>query len=181
MSKILYYSNYCKNSSDIISKVAKSNIKSQIHFICIDKRFQKDNKTYLILENGDSIILPNNVTAVPALLLLNEDFKVIFGKEILTYLNPIEEIKQQISTNFNGEPNAFCFGNAVSDINSDNFSFLNQTSDELSAKGEGGMRQLYNYSPLDNNDRIVTPPEDYVPDKVNETSYKHYEEQRNLN
>ena len=180
MSKILYYSNFCENSSKIISKLSKSNIKSQIHFICIDKRFQKNGKTYLILENNDHILLPNTITAVPALLLLNEDFKTLFGDDILDFLNPIEEVAQEISTNFNGEPNAFTFSNTVSHVNSDSFSFLNQNSDELSAKGDGGLRQLYNYSTIQNDERIITPPEDYVPDKVTETSYKQYEDNRNI-
>tara|TARA_X000000368_G_scaffold380741_1_gene336730 strand:- start:183 stop:725 length:543 start_codon:yes stop_codon:yes gene_type:complete len=180
MSKILYYSNFCENSGKILNKISKSNIKSQIHFICIDKRFQQNGKTYLILENNDKIILPNTITAVPALLLLNEDFKIIFGNSILDYLNPIEEVNEKISTNFNGEPNAFALSNTVSDINSDNYSFLNQDSNELSAKGDGGLRQLYNYSTLQNDERIITPPEDYVPDKINEESYKQYEDQRKI-
>ena len=180
MSKILYYSNFCENSAKILNKISKINIKSQIHFICIDKRFQQNGKTYLILENNDKIILPNTITAVPALLLLNEDFKIIFGNSILDYLNPIEEVNEKISTNFNGEPNAFALSNTVSDINSDNYSFLNQDSNELSAKGDGGLRQLYNYSTLQNDERIITPPEDYVPDKINEESYKQYEDQRKI-
>lgn len=180
MSKIIYYSNYCENCTKIVNKIAKSNLKSEMHFICIDKRYQKNNKTYLILENNDSIVLPNSINAVPALLLLNEDFKVIFGNQIIDYLNPIEEVQNQISTNFNGEPNSFSFNNNSSHIVSDNFSFLNQNSEELSAKGDGGMRQLYNYSTIQNDERIITPPEDYVPDKINETSYKEYEDKRNI-
>ena len=35
-----------------------------------------------------------------------------------------------------------------SNIMSDNYSFLDQTSDDLSAKGDGGMRQLYNYATI---------------------------------
>ena len=42
------------------------------------------------------------------------------------------------------------------------------------------MRQLYNYSTIQNDERIITPPEDYVPDKINETSYKEYEDKRNI-
>ena len=178
MSKVLYYSNYCKNSSEIIKILSKSNVKKEIHFICIDKRYQKNNNTYLILENNDSIILPSTITAVPALLLLNEDFKVIFGNNILQYLNPIQENEKQISTNFNGEPNSFTFNNN-SDIISDNFSFLNQDSNEMSAKGDGGLRQIYNYSTLQNDERIITPPDDYIPDKINESSIKDYENNRN--
>jgi hypothetical protein len=34
-------------------------------------------KMYLVLENGQKIIMPENVTRVPALLLLNENYKVL--------------------------------------------------------------------------------------------------------
>ena len=78
MSCILYYSNYCDNSKKIISIISKSSVKNNIHFISIDKRINKNNNTYIVLENGQEIILPNNVNAVPALLLLNQNHKVIF-------------------------------------------------------------------------------------------------------
>ena len=45
----------------------------------------------------------------------------------------------------------------------------------LSAKGNGGLRQMYNYATINHNDKIETPPDDYVPDKVNEDSLKNYE------
>lgn len=179
MSKLLYYSNYCTNSNNILAKLSKSSVKKDIHFICIDKRYKRDNKTYIVLENNDSIILPENITSVPALLLLNNNFKILYGNEILSYLNPIEETNNQISTNFNGEPTSFMFNSNSSHIVSDNYSFLNQNSDELSAKGDGGLRQLYSYSTLQNDDRIVTPPDDYLPDKINEDSLKQYSDSRN--
>ena len=54
MSKLLYYSNYCENSKKLLSIVVKSNIKNDIHFICVDKRVQRNNKTYIILENNNT-------------------------------------------------------------------------------------------------------------------------------
>ena len=39
--------------------------------------------------------------------------------------------------------------------------------DELSAKGSGGNRQLYNYVPVSNNMNLIPTPDDtYKPDKV---------------
>ena len=81
--------------------------------------------------------------------------------------------------NFNGEPSAFAIDSGFSGIVSDNYSFLDQNSDELSAKGNGGMRQLYNYATINQSDKIETPPDDYTPDKVNEQHFKDYETSRN--
>ena len=179
MSSILYYSNFCENSKNLIGNISKSSVKNDIHFICIDKRINKNNNTYIILENNQEIILPNNVTAVPALLLLNQNYKVLFGEEIIKYLNPIQENQKNIASNYNGEPSAFSINNNISGIISDNFSFLDQNSDDLSAKGNGGLRQIYNYVTLDNNEKIYTPEEDYIPDKVTPENVKNFEEQRN--
>ena len=56
---------------------------------------------------------------------------------------------------------------------------MDQGNDELSAKGEGGMRQLYNYATINHTDTINTPEENYTPDKVDESSLKKYEDSRN--
>jgi hypothetical protein len=40
---------------------------------------------------------------------------------------------------------------------SDNYSFLDQSSEDLSAKGSGGLRQLYNYATIDFNESINCP------------------------
>jgi len=61
---------------------------------------------------------------------------------------------------------------------SDNFSFLDQTDEELSAKGSGGMRQLYNYATINHNDTIQTPPDSYSPDKVGSNSLEQLMAQR---
>ena len=42
---------------------------------------------------------------------------------------------------------------------SDNYSFLDQNSDELSAKGDGGLRQMHAFATYNGNDSIETPPE----------------------
>ena len=179
MSCILYYSNYCENSKKILSKLASSSIKNKIHFICIDKRIQKNNNTYIILENNLEIILPKTISAVPSLLLINDNYRILLGDDILNYLKPVEDTINNKATNNNGEPSAFSLNNNISGIISDNYSFLDQNSDELSAKGDGGMRQLYNYATINNIDKIDTPEEDYVPDKVNESNLKEFENIRN--
>jgi len=169
MSCILYYSNYCQNSKTLIQNISKSRIKEELHYCCIDKRVKKANGvTNILLENGQEIILPPTVVKVPSLLLLNKGHQILTGlSDILNYLKPQEDYINQKATNFNGEPNAFSFcGGSALGVISDNFSFLDQTADALTAKGNGGLRQIYHYATLDHSDNIETPPDNYVPDKI---------------
>jgi hypothetical protein len=148
MSCILYYSNFCNHSKNIIQTLSKTNLSKDIHFICIDKRIKEDNKTYIILENGQRIILPETVNRVPALLLLNNNYNILYGEAILHYFKPKQDIAVKQATNNNSEPMAFSFGGGSSSaygIMSDNYSFLDMNSDDLSAKGDGGVRQMHNY------------------------------------
>ena len=177
---IIYYSNYCEHSKNLIQKISQSQIKNDMHFICIDKRIKKPNGvTNIILEDGQEILLPPSVTKVPALLLLNRGNQVVFGNEINNYILPMKEKIQQKANVFNGEPSAFAFNGNNFGVTSDNFSFLDQNSDELSAKGNGGMRQQHHYASLDNNDFIETPPDNYTPDKVGSDTLEKYEQERN--
>jgi len=147
MSCILYYSNFCNHSKSIIQTLSKTNLAKDIHFICIDKRVKEDNKTYIILENGQRIILPETVNRVPALLLLNNNYEILYGEAILHFFKPKQEVAVKQATNNNIEPMAFSFGGGSSayGIMSDNYSFLDMNSDDLSAKGNGGVRQMHNY------------------------------------
>jgi hypothetical protein len=151
MSCILYYSKYCEVSKKYLQLLSKSSSHKDIHFICIDKRVKDaNNKTYIILENGQKIILPENVTRVPALLLLTQGYKVLYGEQILEYLRPKQEVEIRQATQNNMEPMAFSFGGGggFSDIVSDQYSFLDQAPEDLEAKGNGGMRQMHNYVDL---------------------------------
>ena len=95
MSCILYYSNYCEPSKKLLQTVMKTQNSKDIHFICIDTR-EKDStgKVYIILKNGQKIIMPENVHRVPALLLLNQNYKVIYGDDIYKHLKP--QVQQQV-------------------------------------------------------------------------------------
>ena len=147
MSSILYYSKYCEVSKKYLQLLSKSNVQKDVHFICIDKRVKdSNNKTYIILDNGQKIILPENVTRVPALLLLNQSYNVIYGDQILQHLKPRQEVEVRQATQNNMEPMAFSLGGG--DIVSDQYSFLDQEPEELEAKGNGGMRQMHNYVDL---------------------------------
>lgn len=151
MSSILYYSKYCEVCKKYLQILSKSDHQKDVHFICIDKRVKDtNNKTYIILENGQKIILPENVTKVPALLLLNNGYQVLFGEQILQHLKPIKQQEIKKATMNNMEPMAFSLGGAggFGSIVSDQYSFLDQEPDELKADGNGGMRQMHNYVDL---------------------------------
>ena len=52
MSSILYYSNFCEHSKNLIQSLSKTNVAKEIHFICIDKRVKDtNNKVFIVLEN----------------------------------------------------------------------------------------------------------------------------------
>jgi len=150
MSCILYYSKYCEVSNKYLQLLSKSDVKKDIHFICIDKRMKDGNKTYIILENGQKIILPENITKVPALLLLNQGYQVLYGEQILQHLKPRQQEEVRVATKNNMEPMAFSIGSfgGFGNIVSDQYSFLDQHPDELKADGNGGMRQMHNYVDL---------------------------------
>jgi len=160
MSSILYYSNFCEHSKKLLQTLSKTQASKDIHFICIDKRTKgPDNKIYLILESGQKIVMPENVTKVPALLLLNQNYQVLYGDNIYNHLKPAQEVITRQATSNNMEPMAFSLGGGC--IASDQYSFLDMDSDELNTKGNGGMRQMHNYVPLNYSDTISTPTDEH--------------------
>jgi hypothetical protein len=190
MSKILYYSSYCDNCKKLLHVLSKSQIKKDIHFISIDRRVQKNNgATYIVLENSQEIILPPTVSRVPALLLINKGHHVLFGEEIYNHLKPIENDFNKMAIKNDSEPEAFSLGGGGAGgcgtsasfsggVVSDNYSFLDQTCESLSAKGDGGMRQLYNYATINQENTITTPPDNYSPDTIGEATIEQLQRQR---
>jgi hypothetical protein len=163
MSSILYYSNFCEHSKKLLQTISKANITNDLHFICIDKRVRDNNgKMFIVLENGQQIIMPENVNRVPALLLLSHGFQVLYGESILQHLRPKQEAAVRVATHNNLEPMSYSFGNGgFGDIVSDNYSFLDQDPDSLMAKGNGGARQMHNYVDLNYSDTINTPTDEH--------------------
>jgi len=169
MSSILYYSNFCEHSKKLLQSLSKTQVSKEIHFICIDKRERdKSGKIFIVLENGQKIVMPENVTKVPALLLLSQGYQVLYGDNIYNYMKPKQEVVTRQATNNNMEPMAFSLGGGGFGIVSDNYSFLDMDSEELNTKGNGGMRQMHNYVPLNHSDVITTPKDDfdYKQDKI---------------
>jgi hypothetical protein len=170
---IFYYSNYCKHSQRVLQFLVKGGLVDKISFICIDKRSfdKKTNQTRISLEDGKTVILPPNVHSVPALLLVNKNYQLVLGDDIVKYYEP--KIKEKLaSANFgNGEPLGFAVasmgGSGGSNIVSEQYTFFNAPPEELGAKGNGNSRQMYNYVLADSDGGIIpTPPDTYRPDKV---------------
>ena len=169
MGSILYYSNYCEPSKKLLQTVSKTQNTKEIHFICIDKRVKDSNgKVFIILQNGQKIVMPENVTRVPALLLLNQNYKVIYGDDIYKHFRP--QVQQQVkeATKNNMEPVTFqdgfgAFSGFGCGVVSDNYSFLDQSDTDLSVKGDGGLRQMHNYVTLNDSMSLSMklPSDDY--------------------
>jgi len=181
MSSVLYYSNYCDKCKALLTRLAKSPQSKDIHFICIDKRVKKPNGgVYVILPNGNEILLPPNVSRVPALLLLNKNNHVLFGNDINNYLQPREAELEHRATMGNGEPMAFSFNSGGSSwgVMSDQYSFWDMEAESLSAKGDGGLRQMHFYASVNHADNIDAPNEDYSPNKMDDKELEVYKRNR---
>tara|TARA_Y100000389_G_C17461788_1_gene522333 strand:- start:3357 stop:3962 length:606 start_codon:yes stop_codon:yes gene_type:complete len=167
---ILYYSNYCKHCKNVLQTLVKSNLSNKISYVCIDKRKidPATNQTKIILENGNTVMLPPNIKSVPSLLLVNQQFKLIVGDDIVKHYH--KDIKKNINkaTNNNGEPLGYHiinYGN--SNITSEFFTSYDLTPDELSAKGNSERRNMHNYVSVDNDLQLIeTPPDTYTADKI---------------
>ena len=167
----LYYSNYCKHSQKVLQYLVKNNLVNQLSFICIDKRSRdpNNNQMYITLENGKRVIMPPNIQSVPSLLLVKRNYQVISGEDIIRHFQPSAQTPQSGLTRFNGEPigTALMSSNSGMNILSEPYTMYNLTPEELSAKGNGGRRQMYNYvSAHQDIVSINTPPDTYHPDKV---------------
>jgi hypothetical protein len=177
MSSVLYYSKYCENCKKLLYELGKTNISKQIHFLSIDKRVNKSNKLFIVLDNGCEVFLPPNITKVPCLLLLNKGNKIIVGDDVMNYFRPQLAQKKANATKTNGEPLAFSTYEMGTTM-SDNYSYLDQTNESMSAKGDGGLRQMHSFVSMNFNDKIYTPPEDYEPDKVGQVDLGKLQAQR---
>lgn len=182
MSSVLYFSNSCKNCSALLHFLSRSPQSKDIHFVCIDNRVrQPDGSVHIKLPNGSSLLLPPNVTRVPALLLLKKGNHVLFGDDIMNFLKPQEVQYDNQATSGNGEPMAYAFGaggGASWGVASDSYSFVDQDPDSLLAQGDGGMRQMHNYATPGHMSEIETPPDNYAPDKVDPNQLEKYQNNR---
>ena len=91
------------------------------------------------MENGSKVIMPPTLHSVPALLLVNDRYRIIFGDEITKHFHPQLINKQGALSHGQGEPSAFQLNksNGGTNIVSESFTFYDAPHEELSAKGKG--------------------------------------------
>jgi hypothetical protein len=176
----LYFSQYCKHSSTILQELNKAGMQSKFNYICIDKRFVKENITYIMLPNGQHFPLPPMINRVP-ILLLKPKFEILSGNQILDYIKPQAKTIQEEKTMLYAEPNPFDLSRDTlrsSGVASDNYSFLDMGPQELAPQGNGGMRQMYSYATIDGESPISAPLLDDKKSKMN-YSLEDIEQMRN--
>jgi len=183
MKSILYFSEYCQFCNSIIQSLSQTTLKDNIHFINIDKRIIENNELKIIVDNVKTIVLPDCIKRVPSLMYENDkrEVKLLVGNDIKNYIfEKLNEDKenQLKQGNVFTEPESYVFNSNSIFVHSDYFSFLDQSSDELCAKGDGGLRQMYNYATYNAQDSIQTPDEDYIPDTIKDISLEKLIQQR---
>lgn len=182
-SDIFYYSNHCKHSQKILNTLVKKNIVKELNCISVDKRKinMQTGQINVELENGSMVMLPPNVHSVPALLLIKENYRVLFGNEIIDFFKKYIADSEDNAVQGNGEPQAFFIGNTNSkDIHSEKYTFYNASPEDLSTKGLGGNRPLYNYIPANGESQTInTPPETYKSEKMPDVTIDSIQEKRN--
>lgn len=161
MKYVLFYSNFCRHSKELLIQISKSGIKEEINFICLDKRKTEHGSNYAVLENGKKVLIPNSINVVPSMILLNYGNKIITGPEIINFLS--ETIVKSISKATHGQMEPACYSISEMGGLSDPYSYLDISADDMLAKGSGGMKISHDYSFITNNVSIETPPESSKP------------------
>ena len=182
---VLYYSNYCKHSQELLKLLQKQGLINNLELINIDYRYIKDNITYLKLQNNQAVPLPPMINCVPTLCLM-PNYEILSGSKIINYFKPIHDNISQERDTLNMEPNPYCLDKETIGsygVSSDNFSFYDSNQDELSASGNGGMRQMYNYASIENinsHDETIYTPQDEGREKKINMSLEQLQQQRNM-
>ena len=104
------------------------------------------------------------INSVPTLCIL-PNHEILKGIQIKHYFIPLMKDLEQEKQKLNQEPNAFDLGqetNGSFGVSSDSFSFWDSTQDDLSASGNGGLKQMYSYATIEgqSNNEIYTPQEE---------------------
>jgi hypothetical protein len=162
----LYYSNLCKHSQGVIQFLVKANLAEKMSFLCIDKRRKEGPQVMIVLENGKTVPMPPHVHSVPA-LVLGKGYNVVYGEEIVRHYQGTggTGVARAMAAT---EPLGVALATATSSFMSEPYTLYNLSPEELSSKGTGGRRQMYNYVSASHTTggAIPTPPETYRPDKV---------------
>ena len=169
---ILYYSNHCANCKKVIHLVSRAGLIDKLNAICIDKRTTDPTtgQIWVVLENGKKIMLPPHIQSVPALLIVKQNYQTLFGKDIMTYFEPLLKEQTQKAQKMNGEPVGMPLTASSSgvSIHSEQYTLYDLSPDDLSAKSTSSKRPMYQYVSAQSHEpfQIPTPPDTYRPDKV---------------
>lgn len=162
---LLFFSEYCKHSRELLSNLKQKNHLESIELICIDNRYTKDNIIYININETNTMTLPPMINCVPTLCIL-PNYEILQGSKIMEYYAPMSKNIDEAREQINAEPNAFSLDsetNGSFGVSSDNFSFWDTESDALAAQGDGGIRQMYTYASVNNygnENEIHTPAEE---------------------
>jgi hypothetical protein len=183
---ILYYSNHCPHSQKILHYISRAGLIDKLNAICIDKRTVDPNsgQIYISLENGKKIMLPPNVQSVPALLIVKQNYRALFGKDIMAYFEPGVKERTQQAQQQQGEPVGISLAasSAGVAIHSEQYTLYDLSPDDLSAKSTSAKRPMYQYVSAQSHQpfQIPTPPDTYRPDKVDSSlTVEALEQKRN--
>jgi hypothetical protein len=184
---ILYYSNHCPHSQKIIHFISRAGLIDKLNAICIDKRTvdPHSGQIFISLENGKKIMLPPNIQTVPALLIVKQNYRALFGKDILAYFEPLIKEKTQQAQQQQGEPIGMplAASNAGVSIHSEQYTLYDLSPEDLSAKSTSAKRPMYQYVSAQSHQpfQIPTPPDTYRPDKVDSSlTVESLEQKRNI-
>lgn len=86
---ILYYSKQCRHSIQLLQALQRHPQKNDIYYIPIDRRRVLANgAVYVMLDNGQEVILPPHIKQVPAYVSFPHGGKVLLGGDIMEILFP---------------------------------------------------------------------------------------------
>lgn len=179
----LYYSNHCNKCKELLNFLYKSPFRDRFKYVCIDNRVKQGDQILILLNNGQKFPLPPLIRGVPS-LLNPESGDIYVGDKIKHFLIPPDRKIQRQNEAINHDPDAFTFGiNSGSSfgVNSDSYSYLNQSESEMKAEGDGGMKQMYNYVSLNNYEQKINTPseENNNNGRLGSINLEQLEQQRN--
>ena len=150
MKYVLFYSNHCEHSRKILRALSQSAVSKDISFVCIDSRITKDGTTYAVLESGKHIPLPNVLSEVPSLLMLEKGNSLVVGDKIMGFIS-----RDNGSVQATSDPAAFSFSEMAG--LSDGYAYLDVGAEEMLAQGNGGNRIMHSFMGLSDGGSITTP------------------------
>jgi SUMO ligase MMS21 Smc5/6 complex component len=171
MTELLFYSTKCNFCAKMLIELR--NLK-KIYYVCVDNTVTINNKKYAVLSNGNHILIIPEITSIPSLLIVqdeNSPINIIKGNDIISHLKKSEELPPTIMEYDAAHMNK---RNTNCGIFSDTYSFLDMSTEDQKALGDGGVRQMYNYATIEGNFKIETPEETYVTNTASDTEYEEF-------